>query len=103
MPILQEKIWESWELRRLLLGKANSKMKKDCPTDGTWDLFGFEHFASFLFVLIFLSLLVSFVLRYCPIWEKKEREVSLSSLLYVCVCVCAIVVYPRAAEYHRAV
>ena len=51
-----------------------------------------------LFFLIFLFFLSS---RYPPIWEEtEEQEVS---FIVSSVCVCAIVVYPRAPEYHRAV
>lgn len=101
MPIHQEKKWETRELRSLLLGKANPKKKKDCPTDGMWDSLALNILPLFCLFFFVLSLLVSFALRYCPIWEKEEQETFPCRLF--CMCVCAIVVYPRAAEHRRAV
>jgi hypothetical protein len=103
MPIHQEKKWETWVLRRLLLGKASPKKKEDCPTDGMWDfLLALNILSLFLCSFFVPSLLVSFTLRYHPIWEREEPE-SFFIVSSVCVCVCAIVVYPRAAEHRRAV
>jgi hypothetical protein len=95
----------SFEDLLLLVGKANWKKKRDCPTDGMWDSLALNIWPFFFLVLVaVLSLLVSFVLRCCPIWDSKERGVFLIvSSVCVCVSVCAIVVYPRAADYHRAV
>jgi hypothetical protein len=88
MPIHQEKKWETWELRRLLLGKANPKKKEDCPTDGMWDSLALNvlplFFVLFLFYL-FLSPLLSATISS---GRGRSEKVSLSSLLYVCVCVC---------------
>jgi len=106
VPIHQEKKWETWELPRLLFGKANRK-KKNGPTNGTWDS-GVEHFGTF-FSLLFFSLL-SFPSRFfsssppcatVPFGRRSRSERFLYRLF--CMCVCAIVVYPRAPENHRAV
>ena len=87
MPIHQEKKWETRELRSLLLGKANPKKKKDCPTDGMWDSLALNILPLFCLFFFVLSLLRSSLLSH--LGERGgAREFSLSSLLYVCVCVC---------------
>jgi len=86
MPIYQEKKRETRELRSLLLGKANPKKKKDCPTDGMWDSLAFN-ILPLLFVLlcsISSCLLRSSLLSH--LGEGGARDFPLSSLLYVCVC-----------------
>lgn len=88
MPIHQEKKWETWKLRSLLLGKANPKKKKDCPTDGMWDSLALNILPFFCLFFFVLSLLVS-ALRYCPIWEKEEQE----SFLYRLFCMCVLSLY----------
>jgi hypothetical protein len=102
MPIHQEKKWETWELRRLLLGKANPKKKEDCPTDGMWDSLALNVLPLFLFFFCSISscLLCSPLLSH--LGEGGARK-FLYRLFCMCVCVCAIVVYPRAAEHRRAV
>ena len=94
MPIHQEKKWETRELRSLLLGKANPKKKKDCPTDGMWDSLALHILPLFCLFFFVLSLLVSFALRYCPIWEREEEQESfLYRLFCMCVCVCVLSLY----------
>jgi hypothetical protein len=92
MPIHQEKKWETWELRRLLLGKANPKKKEDCPTDGMWDSLALTVLPPFFCSFFVLSLLVSSALRYYLIWEREERE-SFFIVSSVCVCVCVLSLY----------
>ena len=99
-PFIRKRNGKHGSFEAFFLGKRTRRRRKIVPLMecGTLWRSTFCLFCLFFFVL---SLLVSFALRYCPIWEKEEQETFPCRLF--CMCVCAIVVYPRAAEHRRAV
>jgi hypothetical protein len=80
----------SFEDLLLLVGKANWKKKRNCPTDGMWDSLALNIWPILFFLcwlLFYLFLSPSFFAA-VPFGIARSEEFSLSSLLYVCVCVC---------------
>jgi hypothetical protein len=73
----------------LLLGKANRKRKRDCPTDGMWDSLALNIVPLFLCSFPFLFILSPSLLRYLnlPI-GRRRRDKLVYRLFCMCACVC---------------
>jgi len=108
MPIHQEKKWDPWELPRLLFGESELQEEEEfvpLMERGTLWRCTFCPLFFVLFFFFFSTYLVASRVLHLSLLSHLGREggarrlLFLSSLLYVC----AIVVYPRASEYHQAV
>jgi len=73
-PFIRKRNGNHGSFEDLLLGKANRKRKRDCPTDGMWDSLALNIVPLFFVFLSFSIHFVSFAtsLPYSPNWEKEE-------------------------------